>query len=380
MADGPASVRVDVAVVGAGIAGLMVAAEFTTERSVVVLEADDGPAQQTTGRSAALFFPRYGGNTIMPFTEASRSWLDTGGGGDIDRSLLSPRGVLVVAAPEDVPVFDEFTADTSARLTAREAVELFPVLRPERCAVAVFDAGVLDLDVAGAVAAARRALRAGGGQVRTSARVERIERSGSTWRLTTREGTIEAAVVVNAAGAWADEIAVMAGLPPLGIRPLRRTICTFLAPASLGHERWPMLLGAHERFYLKPEAGAFQASPADETPSEPCDPRPEMLDVATALDHVQTATTLTATSVHATWAGLRTFAPDRSMVIGPDPLDEGFVWFAGLGGFGMMTAPSAARAVVALVRDGTLPTDIVAAGGDRATVVPHRFRRSVQVA
>ncbi len=357
----------------------MVAAEFARERSVLLLEADDGPAQQTTGRSASLYFPHYGGSRVMPFTAASRAWLESGGG-DLDRSLLSPRGLLAVAAPEDEPDFDEYADPTIARLTAAEAVEIYPVLRPERCAVAAYDKGILDIDAAGAVAAARRALRARGGEMRTSSRVEGIKRIDGTWRLTTAAGTVEAGVVVDAAGAWADEVAVMAGLPPIGLRPLRRTVCTFLVPPGLDHERWPMLQGAEDRFYLKPEAGGFLASPVDETPSEPCDPRPEMLDVATALDHVQTATTLEATSVHATWAGLRTFSPDRGMVLGPDPLDEGFVWFAGLGGSGMMSSPGAARAVVTLTRDGELPADVVAAGGDRASVVPDRFRQHVEVA
>ncbi len=374
MADGSTVTRVDVAVIGAGIAGLMVAAEFARERSVLLLEADDGPAQQTTGRSASLYFPHYGGPHVMPFTAASRAWLESGGGADGDRSLLSPRGLLAVAAPEDEPDFDEYLDPTCTRLTAREAVELFPALRPERCAVAVFDPGIQDIDAAGSVAAARRALRARGGELRTSARVEGIERATGAWRLRTPAGTVEAEVIVDAAGAWADEVATMAGLPPIGLRPLRRTVCTFLALPGLGQERWPMLHGTDERFYVKPEAGGFLASPADETPSTPCDPRPEMLDVATAIDHVQTATTLTVTSVHATWAGLRTFAPDRVMVIGPDPLDEGFVWFAGLGGSGMMSSSGAARAVVSLTRDGVLPPDVIAAGGDRASVVPDRFR------
>ena len=155
---------------------------------------------------------------------------------------------------------------------------------------------------------------------------------------------------------------------------MRRTICTFPVPESLGHTRWPMLVDADERFYLKPEPGQFLASPADETPSEPVDPRPEMLDIATAMERVREATTLEARSVSTSWAGLRTFAPDRVLVLGPDPLEPSFVWCAGQGGFGIQCSPAAARAIVSLVDRGTLPDDVLALGGDAAAVRPDRFR------
>ena len=170
-------------------------------------------------------------------------------------------------------------------------------------------------------------------------------------------------------------MAALAGLPPVGLQPLRRTICTFPVPESLGHTRWPMLVDADERFYLKPEPGHFLASPADETPSEPMDPRPDMLDIATALERVREMTTLEARTVSTSWAGLRTFAPDRRLVLGPDPLEPSFVWCAGQGGFGIQSSPAAARAIVVRWWTGaTLPDDVVALGGVAAAVTPDRFR------
>jgi D-arginine dehydrogenase len=285
---------------------------------------------------------------------------------------------VVIATPGQQASFDQYIADGGRRISTAEAMELFPPIRPERCAAAAYDPGILDLDVAGAVAAARRVLRDRGGEILTSSPVTALKRVGGTWQVAIPDGTVTAQLVVNAAGAWADVIAAMAGLPRIGLLPMRRTICTFRAEPGLGHERWPMLLEAAEQFYLKPEPGQFLASPADETPSEPCDPRPDMVDVATALERVQEATTLAARSVLASWAGLRTFAPDRSLVLGPDPLEASFAWCAGHGGFGMQAAHSAARAVVTLVDSGELPSDVAAAGGDRAAVTPDRLRGGIE--
>ncbi|MEK6721817.1 MAG: FAD-binding oxidoreductase [Chloroflexota bacterium] len=366
--------RVDVAVVGAGIAGITVAAEFARERTVLVLEADTGPARQTTGRSAAICMASYGGPRIQPFTRTGRAWLESGGGGYLERSLLSPRGLVVIAAPGQQASFERYAADGGRPISVVEACELFPALRPEQCEAAAYDPEIFDLDAAGAVSSARRALRERGGEMMASSPVTALDQSNGSWQVTTPTGIVEAGLVVNAAGAWSDDIAVMAALPKIGMLPMRRTICTFRAPASLGHEAWPMLLDAAEQFYLKPEPGQFLASPADETPSAPCDPRPDLIDVATALDRVNAATTLQATTIQTSWAGLRTFAPDRSLVLGPDPLADGFAWCAGHGGFGIQAAHSAARAVVTLVETGELPADVVAAGGDRAAVVPDRFR------
>lgn len=360
--------------IGAGIAGLSVGSEFARDRSVIVLEREAGPAQHTTGRSAAAFLEAYGGPAVAPFTRASKAWFKSSGDGRVDHSLVGPRGLLIVAAPGDAAHFDHYASSGAERVSAAEARALFPVLRESECAAAAYDPSVLDIDTAGAVSAFRRTLRERGGDLLTTTDVFGLRRMGGTWQAETTAGTVETDLVVNAAGAWADAVASLAGLPPLGLRPLRRTICTFRAPDELDHTGWPMLVDAAERFYLKPETGQFLASPADETLSDPCDPRPEELDVAIALDRVAHATTLEPRSIITAWAGLRTFAPDRLPVLGPDPLAPGFAWCAGLGGFGMQVAPAAARAVVTLVTGGTLPEDVAADGGAAVAVLPDRLR------
>ncbi len=365
---------VDAVVIGAGMAGLSAGAELARTRSVAVLETESVPAFHTTGRSAAVYIERYGGPAVSPFNRASFPWFSSAAEGVMDHPLLTPRGMLVLAAPGSVPHLEHYAEPGARDLDVLETRELFPAIRPEAVGSAVFVPEAADLDAAGAVVAYRRLLKERGGSLTTSAGVTGLIRRDGCWEITTGAGTWRAGVVVNAAGAWADQVAALAGLPPVGLRPLRRTICTFAVPTDLGHTRWPMLVDADERFYLKPEPGQFLASPADETPHEPGDPRPDMLDIATALERVRETTTLEARSVSTSWAGLRTFAPDRVLVLGPDPLKPSFVWCAGQGGFGIQSSPAAARSVVSLVDKGALPDDVAALGGDAAAVRPDRFR------
>lgn len=372
----------DVLVVGGGIAGLSVAAELAGDRRVAVIEAEPLPATQATGRSAAVYIGGYGGPAITPFTAASAGWF-ADGGGHADHALLTPRGMLVVAEPAGDggngagdPTPGGSLADAGVAVSVDEALALFPALRPDRVASARHDAGVADIDVAGAVAAFRRALAARGGAVACGRRLVRgtpPAGDGEPWRVEATDGTWRAEVVVDAAGAWADGVAAACGVAPVGLAPLRRTACTFRAP-DLDTRSWPLLHDAGDRWYVKPEPGLFLASPADETPCPPGECRPDEVDVARTLDHVRAATTLAARSVTAAWAGLRTFAPDRGLVLGPEAGLDSFVWCAGQGGFGIQTAPAAARTVAALVRTGTVPPDIAAAGLSPAALSPARFR------
>ncbi len=365
--------RVDAVVIGAGIAGMSAGAELARDRRVAVLEREAAPATQTTGRSAAVRVERYGGPATVPFTIASHPWFLSAADGAADHPLLTPRGLLLLAQPGSTLDLEHYAEPGTRTLAATEVLELFPAIRPEAIGSAVHVPGA-DLDAAGAVAAYRRMLRERGGALVTNAAVTALLRRDGHWMVTTPGATFHADLIVNAAGAWADRVAALAGLPPVGLRPLRRTIATFTVPASLGHTGWPMLFDADERFYLKPEPGHFLASPADETLSEPCDPRPDMLDIATALERVREATTLDARSVAASWAGLRTYAPDRGLVLGPDPLAPTFVWCAGQGGFGIQSAPAVARAIVSLAERGELPPDVTTLGGDAASVSIGRFR------
>jgi D-arginine dehydrogenase len=338
------------------MAGLAVGSELARDRSVLVLEREATPAQHTTGRSAALFIEPYGGDRVRPLTKASRPWLDSLGEGFADHPLLSPRGLLTVARHGEEGLLDEPEALGDELLDSSEALDHIPVLRPELVGAARYDTTVQDIDVAGCITALRRALRSRRGRLEASHPVTTMEHHDGSWTVTAGGVAHRAAVVVDAAGAWADQVASMAGLAPLGLRPLRRTICTFRAPDGLDHERWPVLLDAAERFYLKPEPGSFLASPVDETMSEPVDPRPDELDVASALDEIRALTTLAPRSILTSWAGLRTFTSDRGFVLGPDPRLPSFAWCAGHGGFGIQAGIGAALATVALIDGNELPS------------------------
>jgi D-arginine dehydrogenase len=287
--------------------------------------------------------------------------------------------VLYVAGPDDV---DELRGDASAwaawtaveLLDADGARALVPALRPERIALAVHEPGGLDLDVDALLQGFLRLFRSRGGTVVTGAPVSAIARVGDGWSVTTPVGTIATSVVVDAAGAWADTVAVMAGLEPLGVRPLRRTAFTFAAPDGPGVERWPLVTDAGDEWYLKPDAGRILASPADETPTDPCDARPEEVDVALAVERIEAAFDFEVRGVRSPWAGLRTFAPDRVPVAGPDPHAPGFVWLAGQGGYGIKTSPALAEVVAASVLGTPWPPILVERGITPASISPGRFR------
>jgi D-arginine dehydrogenase len=219
-----------------------------------------------------------------------------------------------------------------------------------------------------------RGLRRAGGQVARSAPVRAIERDGPAWRLATPARWLRAGLVVNAAGAWADEVAVLAGVAPVGLRPLRRTAFTVGLPAGVDARGWPLVHDLDEGWYFKPEGDGLLVSPADETPSPPCDAKADPADVALALDRLREATTLDVRHVRAAWAGLRTFAPDRALVLGPDLGAPTFVWCAGQGGFGIQTAPAAAELVAAQAVGAPLPEALARAGVSAAALAPARLR------
>ena len=189
-----------------------------------------------------------------------------------------------------------------------------------------------------------------------------------------------APVVVNAAGAWADVVAELAGARPIGLQPMRRTALLVDPPEGVRIDDWPMVIDVEETFYFKPDAGLLLLSPADETPSPPCDAQPEALDVAVAIDRVQTATTLEVRRVRHRWAGLRSFVADRAPVAGWDPEAAGFFWLAGQGGYGIQTAPAMARTAAALLQNEALPGDLVDAGVDPRALSPERLQGPVSKA
>lgn len=359
----------DVAVIGAGIAGASIAAELAPHAKVLLAEAETMPGYHTTGRSAAFYHECYGGPGVAPLTRASGSSMR-------ELGVLSPRGSLYIGRAEDAPAFEAFvtqfagTGTVIDRLGRDELSRRIPGLRQE-WVLGIAEPVCADIDVAALhqhyLASARRA----GAELRVSARLEGAEREGDGWRLSfVRADEARARVIVNAAGAWADGIAQLAGVDPLGITPLRRTIAQLRTdpppPAGL-----PLVLDINGQFYFKPEHGKLWLSPHEETPSPPCDAAPEELDVAIAIDRLEQVVDWKVLAVERKWAGLRSFAPDRLPVYGFDPAHEAFFWFAGQGGFGIQTAPAAARLAAQLLLG--LPRDEVTETLDAALYSPARL-------
>ncbi len=355
----------DVVVIGGGIAGVSAAAYLAQDWDVVLLEAESALAYHSTGRSAALYYPGYGHPSIHPLSYASGAFFENPEYSD--HPLLSPRGVLTLVFPGQTAM----PLGESAQLIDPAAVRGIVSVVSDTVEAGIWEPDPMDLDVAGLHQAYVRMFRAAGGTILTVARVTAIER-GDRWRLSVDGDKIEADVVVNAAGAWADEVAALAGLARVGLIPKRRT--AFMVAAPDGSDRWPLVHDSASSFYFKPDGSQLMCSLADETPSEPCDARPQEIDVALAIDRINTATSLGIRSVRSQWAGLRTFASDGGMVIGEDPSAEGFFWLAGQGGTGIQTAPAAGQLLAELVRTGAAPRTLQAAGLDLAAFAPARFR------
>lgn len=370
--------EVDVIVVGAGIAGASVAAELAADHAVLVLERESQPGYHSTGRSAALFSEIYGNAVIRALSRCSREFLVTPPADFCTHPLVAPRGTLFIATPEQIPVLEKFASapDVAAAVTAipvPRALELCPILRADRVAAAVHEPGSLDLDVHGLHQGYLRLLRARGGEIVSDCELRTLERTRTGWAAHTSSGRFAARIVVNAAGAWAEEVGRMAGAAPVGLEPRRRTAVLIEAPADGQIEHWPMVIDAEEQYYFKPDAGRLLLSPADETAVPPCDVQPEEWDVAVAVDRFETATTQPVRRVIRRWAGLRSFVADRSPVVGYDAAVPGFFWVAAQGGYGIQTAPCLARTAAALVRGVPVPQDLSQLGISADMLSPARL-------
>ncbi len=372
----------DVLVVGGGIAGVSIAYELAADLRVCLLEMERTLAFHTTGRSAATFLESYGPAAIRALTTASRSFL-TDPPWQVDTPLVSPLPMLHIGAAGRGVAVRQLHREVSALVPdveligAREVLELAPLLRPGHVELALLEPGALEIDVHALHQGYLRGLRRRGGVVVVSAQAGRAERHEGAWTITAAAGRRWVApVVVNAAGAWADQLAGTLGAQALGLVPLRRTAFMLdapaYAPAGASAARLPMIADIDDTFYVKPEGPALLCSPADETPQEPGDARPDELEIARALDAIAAATTLDTAHVRSAWAGLRTFAADRVPVVGYDPSVEGLFWFAAQGGYGIQTAPALARTGAALLRGHPLPEDVAQRGLTASALAPDR--------
>lgn len=369
----------DFLVIGAGIAGTSVAAELAVAGSVVLLEAESVPGYHATGRSAAVLSENYGPALWSRLVSASRRFLESPPDGFAEVPLVTPRGALFLALEHEETALRQQAGEMARRgaavelMPAADAVRLCPVVRADRFALALHEPGCVDIDTNALMAGYARSLRVRGGRTVTDARVEALAWRAGVWTATTARGDVfQAPVVVDAAGGWAGAVARMAGIGARNVVPYRRTAVTIDAPTGADIRRWPMTFDVAETFYFKPEAGRIMVSPVDMAPSEPCDAQADELEVAIAVDRIETWTTMQVRAIRHRWGGLRTFAPDHEPVIGPDPDAEGFVWLAGQGGNGVMAAPAAARLAAALATGAGVPEDLAQLGITAASVSPGR--------
>ncbi|PHZ84544.1 NAD(P)/FAD-dependent oxidoreductase [Paremcibacter congregatus] len=371
----------DVIIIGAGIAGLSAAYEISKTSRVLVLEQEDHPGYHATGRSAAVYAACYGSeqDALYALVRASGDFFTDPPAGFSPTPLCSPRGVMFVSARENVPALKAHFAEMhprnpEAQLVGKDVIqEKFPALDEAYQEAAIYDPRVYDIDVSALQEGYLKAIRQAGGALKTGFQTRDIHYSDDHWIVSDGTDSFRAPVIVNAAGAWVDEVAERAGVTPIGIQPLRRSAILVDGPdGGAVPPHWSMVVEFREEFFFKPDAGKLMACPANEDLSAPCDAQPEELDIAYAAHYVEQALSQPVKKVDHAWAGLRSFVEDRGPVIGFDATAPGFFWVAGQGGYGIQTAPAAGRLVAALLAGQDVPRDLADYGLTPALTSPER--------
>ena len=375
----------DVVVIGAGIAGASAAWALAEHASVALVEQASSPGHHATGRSASVLSETSGHRVVCALAAASRAFFESPPDDFAAHHLLSPRGLLWIGEDTDSEALDALArhgamiAPSVRRLTPVETLELIPHFRPHAIAGgSTFEPDAMSIDTDALLQGFLRGLRSRGGRLFTSTEAIALSRLGDTgehdggWSVRCGAHLFTTPIVVNAAGAWGDVIAERAGVAAIGLQPRRRTAC--IATLADADPRWPLVMDVAGNFYVEPEAGGLLISPADESPSDPCDPQAEEIDVALALDRIREATTLPLRSIRRAWAGLRTFSADGVPVLGEEPTASGFWWLVGQAGAGIKTAPAMASLLAALIRGDAVPAGITERTVTPADLSPERFR------
>ncbi len=374
----------DIIILGAGMAGASLAWRLAGLRSVALIERESQPGYHSTGRSAAMFMESYGPPMVRALTRASRAFYEQPPPGFVSERLMQPRGALYLATHgQEAQLAQTHTelAATCPNLTVLDAAATLarvPCLRPEVVHGALYDPGAQDIDVHALHQGFLRGFRqkAGpDGELRTGATLTQASHDGQRWTLVFADGqTLQARTVVNAAGAWADEVAALFGARPIGLVPHRRSAFTFKPPEGVDASDWPAVVGVDESYYFKPDAGQLLGSPANTDPTVPHDVVPEELDIAMGIHQIESVSTLSIRRPSSTWAGLRSFVPDGELVIGPDDACPGFFWLAAQGGYGIQSAAGASALADALLRGVALPEELIQQGVEPSALSPARLR------
>jgi D-arginine dehydrogenase len=371
----------DILILGGGVAGAATAFFTAPHARVLLLEAEAQLATHSSGRSAAQFTQGITAPVMRRMATASRAFLEAPPRGFAEVPLLRRRACLTFGRATHAPALDRLAARLHESGAAAERLDeaatqaLFPPLRPGRASGgAVLEPDAADLDTDALLGGYTRGARAQGARILTGQRATALRHDGTAWEVTTAEGRFRAPLLLNAAGAWVDEVARMAGVAPIGIRPCRRTAFTFAPPAGMDHRAWPHVADMAGRWYLQPDAGQLLASPADATPTPPCDAMPDDLDIAQAIDRIGRDTSLRPGRPLHRWAGLRSFVADREPVVGAAPDAPGFHWLAGQGGCGLLASPALGQAAAAALLGLPWPEALAEAGVSPATLSPSRLR------
>ena len=368
----------DVIVIGAGIAGASVAYFLSPHARVRVLEREEHAGFHSTGRSAALFSESYGPEQVRRLSCASRTFFEQPPAGFVANPILSPRGVLVVGTPEQTAEVEAFhravlpMSDDARLIGSREIRALVPVMQPQAASLGVVESGAADIDVHGLHQGFLRGLKARGSEVRSSVAIRSIEHANGRWQVDAGAQMFRAPLLVNAAGAWVDEVATLAGIAPIGIEPRRRSAFLFAPPEGFNVLHWPFVCSVDETYYFKPDAGMMLGSPGNADPVPPQDVQPEELDIALAIHRIEEATTMRIHRPTRTWAGLRSFVADGDLVGGFAPDATGFFWVAALGGYGIQTCAAMGEACATLALARPMPTHLADFGINASLLAPRR--------
>lgn len=354
----------DFIIIGGGVAGTSAGAYLSQLGTVLLLEAEPNLAYHASGRSAALFEESYGKPSTVTLNAASRSY-------HVDNKLLSPRGLLLVGGKDSAAEFEAERISMGLDLiSGTEAKALVPILNTDVIDRAGFHDDAWDLDTDLLIQSYVKTIRKNGGTITTKSPVTAISKTASGWKVTTNSGDHAAPKLINAAGPWVDQIAQMADIAPIGFTPYRRSMGRIPAPGGHDVSKWPMIFGANESWYAKPDAGALIVSPAEEHLMEPHDAYPDDMTLAEGMARYEENVTEPVTRLLSSWAGLRTFSPDRTLVLGPDPSNPSFIWCAGQGGYGMQSSPAAGKLLADLINNATPTIDPNAV----TALSPARFR------
>lgn len=369
----------DFLIIGAGIAGTSAAYFLSERKKVIVLEMEDQPGYHTTGRSIAVYTESYGPRPIRALAKAGHAFFTKPSAKFAETPLCRPQGFLFVARPDQRKSMQALLASVQElspaihEISADEAVRTVPVLRRDCVDSAFIDPSAMALDVAAIHQGYIRGLKANGGEIVTRAPAQSFERRGGKWHVRTPVGEFAAPVVINAAGAWADEVGGKLGAKSIGLQPMRRTAIAFVPKNVPVDNNWPVVVDTDEEWYFKVDAGTVLGSMADETPVDPQDAQPEEIDVAITVDRLERAATMEIRHIQRKWAGLRSFVHDRATVCGYDPNVEGLFWCAGQGGYGIQTSAGMGRTTASLALGNGLPADLKALGVGEADLGPARL-------